>query len=356
MPTPQSTIQKSVDKARRSWLRFTIAEEHKLARILNESGAMVQARINDFSRKGVIPPERLLTLLGSPTNPNPDSIRGMIRALRPKLNQHTRFGMRTSINMGMQSQIEALDGIVPTAKLMIGSSFIGVDGKLRMYDVRKQTFPNSRWGKINGRAMDALIRTQHGAQTISNRVWDITHDAENLIRNRLNTGILLGDGAAEIARDSRAYLKEPNNVFRRIRKDGFLVLSEPAKRFRPGRGIYRSSYQNALRFARTEAVRAYHEGIVRYGLEKDFIKGWISRIGSDNPAAYDLSVNGKFFPKESPPNIPYHPNGMCHAELVLSEIPDSELTPAPSQAQWEAGNKTPTLANSGGVKRAVTIG
>ena len=107
---------------------------------------------------------------------------------------------------------------------------------------------------------------------------------------------------------------------------------------RPGVGVSRSAYKNALRVSRTELARAYNEGTVRYGKEKAWIKGWISRVTSGNPAPYDASVDGQFFPKDDPPPIPYHPNCVCYAELVTDDTPDSDLTVAQSQIDFEREN------------------
>lgn len=351
----QDRIQKGVNKSRREWQKYTNAQEKRLYAMFNDAANRVEARINAYTREGKIIPTRLVGLLGKSVNPQPESIRGIIRSLRPPVTSNITSGVQQSVNLGMKAQIAGLGGIKSVRSLMIGSSFIGKDGKIRMYDVRKETWGESKWGRINKRATDFLVRTQYGGDTLSNRVWDLTHESEVLIRNRINTGVILGESAADVARDCKQYLREPTRRFRRIRKDGKLVLSAPAKAFKPGRGVYRNAYNNAMRVARTEMNRAYHEGTVRYGLEKTWIKGWISRVGSGNPAEYDASVNGQFFPKGSPPNIPYHPNCMCHAELVLDETPDSELDPAPSQADFEKGKKKPSLAKAGDDRPTNTI-
>ena len=63
---------------------------------------------------------------------------------------------------------------------------------------------------------------------------------------------------ADLSRDVRQYLKYHNKLFRRVRdKDGVLRLSKAAAAFHPGRGVYRSSYKNALRLTATENNIAY---------------------------------------------------------------------------------------------------
>ena len=56
-----------------------------------------------------------------------------------------------------------------------------------------------------------------------------------------------------LSRDVRRYLRNPDKLFRRVRdKHGNLRLSKAAKAYHPGRGVYRSSYRNALRLTATE--------------------------------------------------------------------------------------------------------
>lgn len=54
-------------------------------------------------------------------------------------------------------------------------------------------------------------------------------------------------------------MNNPNTLFRRVKnkETGNLELSEAAKKYHPGRGVYRSAYKNALRLAITETNAAY---------------------------------------------------------------------------------------------------
>ena len=61
-----------------------------------------------------------------------------------------------------------------------------------------------------------------------------------------------------MSRDVCGYLRNPDKLFRRVRdKHGNLRLSKAAKAYHPGRGVYRSSYRNALRLTATENNMAY---------------------------------------------------------------------------------------------------
>lgn len=94
-------------------------------------------------------------------------------------------------------------------------------------------------------------------------------------RITLSIGISEGRSAADISRDVRVYLNEPDKLFRRVRNAfGNLTLSKVAQAYHPGQGVYRSSYQNAMRMARTEINSAYREADSIRWQQLDFIVGY----------------------------------------------------------------------------------
>ena len=102
-----------------------------------------------------------------------------------------------------------------------------------------------------------LSRTGKGLK-LSERVWSLTKQTEEAMNILLESGVVNGRPAPEMARDLKKYLKYPDKQFRRIRnEEGKLILSKPASEFHPGQGVYRSSYKNALRLSRTEVNMAY---------------------------------------------------------------------------------------------------
>lgn len=86
----------------------------------------------------------------------------------------------------------------------------------------------------------------------------------------------MGDGlsAADLSRQVRRYLNEPDRLFRRVReRDGSLRLSKAAAACHPGRGVYRSSYKNALRLTATENNMAYRTADHQRWQQLDFVVG-----------------------------------------------------------------------------------
>ena len=77
-----------------------------------------------------------------------------------------------------------------------------------------------------------------------------------------------------MTRDLRQYLQHPDKLFRRVRDEhGLLKLSQAAKDFHPGRGVYRSSYMNARRLAATETNIAYRTADHLRWQKMDFVVG-----------------------------------------------------------------------------------
>lgn len=100
---------------------------------------------------------------------------------------------------------------------------------------------------------------KRGGLTISDRVWNISDTARKEIETIIQNGILEGKNPDQIAKSVQPYLREPHKLFRRVRnkETGQLELSKAAKKYKPGRGVYRSAYKNAMRLARTEVTAAY---------------------------------------------------------------------------------------------------
>jgi exonuclease VII small subunit len=98
-----------------------------------------------------------------------------------------------------------------------------------------------------------------GGINLSGRVWNLGDGVKKEIEILIQNGMKEGKSPKDVAKMLQKHLKEPNNLYRRVRnkETGELELSEAAKKYKPGRGVYRSSYKNALRLARTEIPAAF---------------------------------------------------------------------------------------------------
>lgn len=107
-------------------------------------------------------------------------------------------------------------------------------------------------------ALSAFRKRVENGMNLSDRVWKLTDQFKSELELALDVGIVEGKSADAISRDIRQYLNNPDKLFRRVRdKHGNLKLSKAAEAYHPGQGVYRSSYKNALRVARTEVNMAY---------------------------------------------------------------------------------------------------
>lgn len=166
-------------------------------------------------------------------------------------------------------------------------------------------------------ALEAFQGRKDGGLGLSDRVWKITEQYKTEIE--LGIDVALGDGrsAAQLSRDVRQYLNDPDNLFRRVRnKRGELVLSKRAAAFHPGQGVYRSSYKNAMRLARTEVNMAYREADAERWDGLPFVVGYEVKLSHRHPEpdiCNDLS--GKY-PK-SFKFVGWHPHCFCYCVAIL---------------------------------------
>lgn len=131
-----------------------------------------------------------------------------------------------------------------------------------------------RYFTSNDNALQAFLHRKVKGMNLSDRVWDYSDMCRTQIEATLELGIKTGEGAAQMATDLKTYLKYPDKLFRRVRgADGKLHLSKAAAAFHPGQGVYRSSYQNAYRLARTETNMAYRTSDHMRHTQLDFIVG-----------------------------------------------------------------------------------
>lgn len=226
----------------------------------------------------------------------------------------------------------------------------------------QKLFANPKEGYMlhNIEALNAFIGRKQYGHTLSSRVWDYSKQLQRHIELALSIGLSEGRSAANISRDVRSYLVEPDRLFRKVRDQyGNLVLSKAASAYHPGQGVYRSSYQNAMRMARTEINGAYREADHIRWQQLDFIVGieiktskshaawlakdWLPRFKNRGIAPEEIcdTMAGRY-PKDFK-FIGWHPNCRCYAVPILAnegvegvdwwEEPQNEVTDMPYKAQ-----------------------
>lgn len=196
------------------------------------------------------------------------------------------------------------------------------------------SFPEKKYLQRNIEAQNAFKSRKIYGYTISDRVWNYTKLFKEQIELALSIGIKEGKSAQELSRDIRGYLNKPDDLYRRI-KDEFsnLVLSKKAKSYHPGQGIYRSSYKNAVKLARTEINMAYREADSLRWQQLDFVVGIRVRTSKTHPKWLAIDWYPRFKKGQAPieicnameGNYPkdfkfigWHPNCQCYAVPILA--------------------------------------
>ena len=166
----------------------------------------------------------------------------------------------------------------------------------------------------NTEALEAFLKRTSGKDglNLSQRIWNYQNQFRAEIEQNLAIGIQEGTPAAKLATQQKQYLIEPDRLYRRVRDlDGKLVLSKAAKEYNPGRGIYRSSYKNAMRLARTETNMAYREADNTRYATSQILLGYEVRLSANHPR-YDICDHLKGeYPKDFK-FVGWHPQCMCY--------------------------------------------
>lgn len=218
----------------------------------------------------------------------------------------------------------------------------------------KIKLPEKKYKTRNLKALEAFQGRKINGLGLSERVWNYATQYKTELEQALDVGIADGRSAAELSRDIRSYLRDPEKLFRRVRdKNGILKPSKNALKYNPGGGAYRSSYKNAMRLTRTEINMSYREADHLRWQEMDFVVGIeIRRSNHEFGCNVCESLKGKY-PKTFKFSG-WHPHCRCHAIPIMAtekELLDSiendtpinsknEVEEAPEQfTKWAKENK-----------------
>lgn len=174
-----------------------------------------------------------------------------------------------------------------------------------------------RYFSTNDAAREAFISRKEAGLKLSDRVWRYTGQFKEEIELGIDVGLRGGQSAADMARDLKQYLREPDRLFRRVRDEhGELQLSRAAQAYHPGQGIYRSSYKNARRLAATETNIAYRTSDYERWQQLDFVVGIEIQLSNNHPEP-DIcdDLKGRY-PKDFK-FTGWHPHCRCHAVSIL---------------------------------------
>ena len=221
----------------------------------------------------------------------------------------------------------------------------------------------ARFFARNKESVDVFFKrkSEYGGLNLSQRVWKYVGDFKTEMEMALSVAMGEGKSAATISREVRKYLQRPDMMFRRFRvktgeqdifdADGNVVGKEPVygrvwkrkvvdavtgnvswqtvnlKDYSFGRGVYRSSYKNAMRLARTETNMAYRTADQERWRQLDFVIGY-RVVLSDNHPEPDIcnDLSAKRSEKGSRGVYPkdfvfkgWHPQCRCYVVPILAD-------------------------------------
>lgn len=202
----------------------------------------------------------------------------------------------------------------------------------------------AKYFQHNQEAMNAFFSRKTGASglNLSQRVWRYTGAYKKELENTLDLAIGEGTAANRLATTIQKYLNDPDRWYRRFRvkvgenEDGTPIYGRKWKRrvydkesqsykwidddpkdYHPGRGVYRSSYQNAQRLARTETNIAYRTAEYERWQDMHFIVGIEIKLSNNHPVP-DICDDLKGVYPKTFKWTGWHPNCRCYQVPVLA--------------------------------------
>lgn len=203
----------------------------------------------------------------------------------------------------------------------------------------------ARYFLRNKEAMDAFFARKTGEEglNLSQKVWKYNGMFKEELENALDLAIGEGTPANRLATKIKGYLQEPDKFYRRFRvkigedengnpiygriwkrriwdkeSESYKWVNDDPKKYHPGQGVYRSSYRNAQRLARTETNIAYREADFTRWQQLDFVVGVEIKLSNNHPV-WDICDDLKGVYPKGFKWVGWHPNCRCYMVPVLAK-------------------------------------
>lgn len=201
----------------------------------------------------------------------------------------------------------------------------------------------ARFFQRNMDAMKAFFARKTGTGlNLSQKVWKYTGVFKDELEDALDLAIGEGTPANRLATQIQKYLNDPDRFYRRFRvkigenEDGtpkygrvwkrrvydaesgsYKWVDDDPRKYHPGRGVYRSSYRNAQRLARTETNIAYRTADYERWQQMPFVIGIEIKLSNNHPEPDICDDLKGIYPKTFKWSG-WHPNCRCYQEPVLA--------------------------------------
>ena len=198
----------------------------------------------------------------------------------------------------------------------------------------------------NKEAMDAFFARKTQGMDLSQKVWKYTSQYKGELEGTLDLAIGEGTPANQLASKIQQYLQDPDRWYRRFRikvgedengnpiygriwkrrifdkEDGvYKWINDDPKHYHPGQGVYRSSYRNAQRLARSETNIAYRSADYERWAQLDFVVGVEIKLSNNHPEPDICDQLKGIYPKDFK-WTGWHPNCRCYMVPVLATAED----------------------------------
>lgn len=210
--------------------------------------------------------------------------------------------LRTRVDYILKRMVTELKGVIVN----------GIDQAWTLSDQKNKVFldKNLKGFTLSEKARKIYYDTNAGAKKsftnrqikgldLSKRIWKAVKPFQNQLEVGVATGIATGQSAAKMANSIQKNLNEPDKLFRKVvDMDGRIKLSKAAKEYQPGQGVYRSSFKNALRLARTETNMAYRAADWNRWHTQDFVVGIEVQLSAAHPRKDICDALAGKYPKD----------------------------------------------------------
>lgn len=210
----------------------------------------------------------------------------------------------------------------------------------------KRSIEDNHFARFFQRNMDAMnaffARKTGTGLNLSQKVWKYTGIYKDELEDALDLAIGEGTPANRLATQIQKYLNDPDRFYRRFRvkigededgdpiygrvwkrrvfdkeTDSYKWVDDDPRKYHPGRGVYRSSYRNAQRLARTETNIAYRTADYERWQQLPFVIGVEIKLSNNHPEPDICDDLKGIYPKGFKWSG-WHPNCRCYQEPVLS--------------------------------------
>lgn len=211
----------------------------------------------------------------------------------------------------------------------------------------EQSIDSPFFAKFFQRNMDAMQaffarKSANGGLNLSQKVWNYTGAYKEELEDALDLAIGEGTPANRLATQIQKYLNDLDRFYRRFRvkigedengqpiygrvwkrriydpeTESYKWIDDNPKKHHPGRGVYRSSYRNAQRLARTETNIAYRTADYERWQQLPFVIGIEIKLSNNHPCLDICDDLKGIYPKNFK-WTGWHPNCRCYQEPALA--------------------------------------